>query len=726
MHFSLKLDRLCLAIALGLCSALAIAQDQPNPRPRVGIALSGGGALGLAQIGVLKYFEEHRIPIDYVGGTSMGGLIGGFYATGLTPSELEVIVRDAKWDDLLSSNYQFHDAPIVEKQEWNIQSGTFTLRFGKRLTLPVGINSGQSLALLLSHSTQAYSNLESFDHLPTPFRCVATDLVTGAPAVLDRGSLPKALRATMALPGIFTPVNWEGKVLIDGGVTDNIPVDVVRQMGAEKVIAISLETPRLSASQFTSLTTVLRQTASISVLQNERQSMAKADLVIHVHLQGVSGTDYERSGELIRQGYTAAQSMSHELEAYQIGEPDWQTYITHRRQLIRPTREQGQLVEVFSPQAKVQPSAQHELYRKLGAHDFTVEKLEDVLAGVVAASGLPGAYYEWHNVAGKPEGFRVEFLDRQNAMVLLRPTLSLNISNGERTRTALNVGTTFIPLATYKSRVLGEVNLGSDPAIYGEYYHPFGGSPYFFAAGGTINRLHNSLYDGPKRQTFLQDRVAGWFYTGIGTWRYVQLRMGTQLGYDSYNQGVVLDGLTARSSAFYQPEFTLAFNNQDSGAVPTRGTRLDASTGYVLRDHSYPFIHSRISSIHPVTNRVSGFIRAQADSSFGKSLSFFDRFILGGERNLEAYRFQEFHANTLLDGGAGIILRGPVIKSLSTNLNVAVWHEAARMDLGLDGWQTHQSTTTALFFPSPVGALGIAVAFNENGKARFRLSVGNF
>jgi NTE family protein len=726
MRFHLKLNRVCLAIALGLCSALAIAQDRPNPRPRVGIALSGGGALGLAQIGVLKYFEEHRIPIDYIGGTSMGGLIGGFYATGLTPSELEAIVRDAKWDDLLSSDYQFHDAPIVEKQEWNIQSGTFTLRFGKRLTLPVGINSGQSLALLLSHSTQAYSNLESFDHLPTPFRCVATDLVTGAPAVLDRGSLPKALRATMALPGIFTPVNWEGKVLIDGGVTDNIPVDVVRQMGAEKVIAISLETPRLSAGQFTSLTTVLRQTASISVLQNERQSMAKADLVIHVHLQGVSGTDYERSGELIRQGYAAAQSMSHELEAYQISEPDWQTYITHRRELIRPTREQGQLVEVFSPQAKVQASAQHELYRKLGAHDFTVDKLEDVLAGVVAASGLPGAYYEWRSVVGKPEGFRVEFLDRQNAMVLLRPTLSLNISNGERTRTALNVGTTFIPLATYKSRVLGEVNLGSDPAIYGEYYHPFGGSPYFFAAGGTINRLHNSLYDGPKRQTFLQDGVAGWLYTGIGTWRYVQLRMGTQLGYDSYNHGVVLDGLTARSNAFYQPEFTLAFNNQDSGAVPTRGTRLDASTGYVLRDHSYPFIRSRISSIHPVTNRVSGFIRAQADSSFGKSLSFFDRFTLGGERNLEAYRFQEFHANTLLDGGAGIILRGPILKSLSTNLNFAVWHEAARMDLGLAGWQTHQSTTTALFFPSPVGALGIAVAFNENGKARFRLSVGNF
>ncbi len=715
-----------LAFSLCMSAVLVCAQDQPPPRASVGIALSGGGAFGLAQIGVLKYFEDHHIPIDYIGGTSMGGLIGGFYATGLTPSELEEIVRDAKWDDLLSPNYQFHDAPIVEKQPWNIQSGTFTLRFGKRLALPVGINSGQSLALLLSRNTQAYSNLDSFDQLPTPFRCVATDLVTGSSFVLDHGSLPKALRATMALPGIFTPVNWDGKVLIDGGITDNIPVDVVRRMGAQKVIAISLETPRLSPNQFTSLTTVLRQTASIAVLQNERQSMAKSDTVIHVRLQGVRGSDYERSGELIRQGYAAAQSMGQELAIYQISEVDWQIYAAHRRQLIRSTREQGPLVEVFSPQARVQRNAQHELYRKLGFQSFSLDKLEDVLAGVVAASGLPGAYYEWRSLPGQPQGYRVEFLDRHNSVVLLRPTLSLDISPGERSRTALNVESTFIPVATYKSQLLGEINVGSDPGLHGEYYHPFDGSAYFFAAGGTVNRQHNSLYLGPQRQTFLQDRVAGWFYTGIGTWRFVQLRVGAQIGYDAYNNPVVVDGLSSRSGVFYQPEVTLAFNNQDSGGVPTRGTRLDAAAGYSLRDHSYPFLRSRVTSIHPLAKRVSGFVRAQADSSFGKSLGFFDRFTLGGDRNLDAYRYQEFHANTLLDAGTGIILRGPAIKSLSTNVNLAVWHEGARLDLGLAGWQTHQSTATALFFPSPVGALGFAVAFNEDGKARFRLSVGNF
>lgn len=725
-RFRVKLGYIWLAWALCINAMFVNAQNQPQPRTGVGIALSGGGALGLAQIGVLKYFEDHHIPIDYIGGTSMGGLIGGFYATGLTPSELEEIVRDAKWDDLLSPNYQFHDAPIVEKQEWNIQSGTVTLRFGRRLTLPMGINSGQALALLLSRNTQAYSNLDSFDRLPTPFRCVATDLVSGSTFVLDRGSLPKALRATMALPGIFTPVNWEGKVLIDGGVSDNIPVDVVRKMGAQKVIAVSLETPGLSASQFTSLTTVLRQTASIAVLQNERESMAKADTVIHVPIKGVGGTDYERSGELVRLGYAAANAMGQELASYQVSESEWTTYTERRRQLIRPIKEEGPLVEVSSPQAKVQPNAQRELYRKLGLKPFSVDKLEDVLTGVVAASGLPGAYFEWRDVPDKPQGYRVEFLDRNNEILLLRPTLSLNISADERSRTSLNVGTNFIPRATYKSRLLSEVNFGSDPAIFTEYYHPFDGSAYFVAAGGTISRFHNSLYTGPLRQTFIRDRVAGWFYTGIGTWRFVQLRMGAEIGYDAYNQTVSVDGLSAQSGAYIQPGFTFAFNNQDSGSLPTRGIRLDAATGYSLRGHSYPFFKSRITSMHPVAKRVSGFVRAQADSSFGKSLDFFNRFTTGDDRNLDAYRNQEFHANTLLTGGVGAMLRGPALKGLSTNINLAVWHEAARMDLGLAGWQTHQSTATGVFFPTPLGALGAAVAFKEDGKARFRLFVGDF
>ena len=209
-------------------------------RPSIGVALSGGGALGLAHIGVLRYFEEHHIPVDMVGGTSMGGLVGGLYAVGMDSSQIEALTA-ADWNALLSPIPPFTDQPIVDKQKWNRTFGDLTLRFGKRFSLPAGLNQGESLSLFLNRSTLGYADVSDFDQLPTPFRCVATDLVSGDSVVLSKGSLPVAMRATMSLPGIYTPVKTWKMVLVDGGVLENIPVDAVRNMGAKFVIAVALE-----------------------------------------------------------------------------------------------------------------------------------------------------------------------------------------------------------------------------------------------------------------------------------------------------------------------------------------------------------------------------------------------------------------------------------------------------------------------------------------------------
>ncbi|HYX52495.1 MAG TPA: patatin-like phospholipase family protein, partial [Candidatus Limnocylindrales bacterium] len=429
-------------------------EQRSKPRPRIGIALGGGAALGLAHIGVLKYFEEHHIPIDDIAGTSMGGLVGGFYATGISATDLQEIALDAPWDDLLSPNYRFFDEPIVEKQEWNRQPGWLTLRLGSRLNLPAGINSGQRLALLLSRNTEPYSNLMTFDELPTPFRCVATDLVSGSPVVLDHGSLPKALRSTMAIPGIFTPVAWEGKVLVDGGVTNNLPSNVVRGMGADKVIAVLVQVPSPNAKQFTSLAAVLRQTVSVGIVQNERQGAAEADTLVRVVVKGITPTDYEQSLKIIQQGYDAARAMANELSAYSVSDGEWNDYVAQRKARIRSARKRGPLAQVDAAQPVIQRNAVHELHRKLGAGDFDQDHLEDVLSGIVAAAGLPGAYYEWTRKPEGEEGYRVEFLERPDHILVLRPAVAFNVSNEEPTRAALNLGTTWVPLSTYKSRVV--------------------------------------------------------------------------------------------------------------------------------------------------------------------------------------------------------------------------------------------------------------------------------
>jgi len=200
------------SVILACCSTLGLLLhsgiEAQADRPTVGVALSGGSALGLAHIGVLRYFEEHHIPVDRIGGTSMGGLIGGLYATGMDSSQIRTTVEDADWNALLSPSPPFADQPVSDKQRWNRTFGDFTLRFGKGFSLPSGLNPGETLSLLLSRSTMAYSDVTDFDQLPIPFRCVATDLVSGESVVFSKGSLQTAMRATMSLPGVFTPSSW--------------------------------------------------------------------------------------------------------------------------------------------------------------------------------------------------------------------------------------------------------------------------------------------------------------------------------------------------------------------------------------------------------------------------------------------------------------------------------------------------------------------------------------
>jgi len=202
---------LILACAIGVGSLTptgAVAQEhRGSERPSIGVALSGGAALGLAHIGVIRYFEEHHIPIDEVGGTSMGGLVGGLFAVGMDSGQIESLAQQADWNALLNPSPPFAEQPIVDKQKWKRTFGSLTLRFRKRFALPTGLNPGESLSLFLSRSTLGYPDVSDFDQLPTPFRCVATDLASGGSVVLSKGSLPVAMRATMSRPGIFTPVN---------------------------------------------------------------------------------------------------------------------------------------------------------------------------------------------------------------------------------------------------------------------------------------------------------------------------------------------------------------------------------------------------------------------------------------------------------------------------------------------------------------------------------------
>ncbi len=695
-------------------------------RPSVGLALSGGGALGLAHVGVIKYFEEHHIPIEGVAGTSMGGLVGGLYAAGLNAAQLEDVARNAQWNELLRTAPRYQDRSIAEKQDWFNTELNVTLRFHRNLSLPSGLNTGQMLALMLSRYTGGYGDLKSFDELPTPFRCVSTDLTNSEAFTLESGSLPLAMRATMAIPGIFTPVMWGKRVLVDGGVLDNIPVDVARKFKTNTVIAVSIGNANALPETLNTLTGVLKQVVSVVITQNERRSLEAADLVITVPLRKFDSTDYSQAGGIIAAGYGAAQAMAEKLRPYEVNDAEWREYQQRRAARTRQTPERGRIVAVASPVPAIQKDAAEELKRKLPG-EVDREELENTLTGVASATTLPAVFYGWGK-GEQGEGYKVLLGERQDGgEVLLRPALSMQASGSEPTRVSLRISGVGVRDADYKARVLSEVSIGFDPGLHLEYYHPFDGRAYFVAPGFILQRSDFQSYSGGQHTDAVRDRYAGSFYAGLGTWRFIQWRAGTTAGYDRVNKPVAVDGVVAGSEGFANLETSLLIDKQDSTVQATHGERFSGTFGYSVRDHSYPYLKTSYRRTVPLTRSgLTGFFLANGDTSFGRKLSYYEQYTSGGFANLDAYRLQEFHANTLGVAGGGAFLPVPKVRLGSWKPIVAAWYQAGRFDQGGKGWQTHQSSSIGFFGASPLAPAGIVLSVSENGDLRFRFVFGRF
>jgi NTE family protein len=258
---------------------------------KIGIVLEGGGALGEAHIGVLKWFEQHHIPIDYLAATSMGGLVGGLYSTGKSADDLRAIVKDANWPLLLRGGTPYEDLAFRRKEDARDVPNSIQIGLKNGFTLPPGLNTGQQVNLLVDRETLAYSSIPSFDDLPIPFRCVSTELVSGKAYVFENGPLSEALRATISIPGVFAPVRRGNQIFVDGGLVDNLPTDVARDMGADVVIAIHLQVSKTSAKEIESASEVLSRSVELVVAQNELRGMAGADLLVRINLEDFSSTD---------------------------------------------------------------------------------------------------------------------------------------------------------------------------------------------------------------------------------------------------------------------------------------------------------------------------------------------------------------------------------------------------------------------------------------------------
>jgi NTE family protein len=315
--------RLCAnacAVALALAAlSVPVAAQRPmivrppsHPGPRIGLALSGGSARGLAHIGVLKALERAGIPIDAISGTSMGGLVGGLYAAGYSAEQLETIALDIDWPVMFDDRPEHSTMPLFERATGNTTLLSLPMR-GGRIGLPSGVVAGQHVAELFALLTWPVYGVRDFHKLPIPFSAIATDIATGEPVVLDSGSLAGAMRASMSIPSVFAPASFQGRLLLDGALSRNLPTQDARALGADLVICSDVSEPLIDVKDLHSIVDILNQAISFHGSESVREERKRCDIYIRPDFSGLDPMSFDRTADWIARGDSATQRLAGRL-----------------------------------------------------------------------------------------------------------------------------------------------------------------------------------------------------------------------------------------------------------------------------------------------------------------------------------------------------------------------------------------------------------------------------
>jgi len=634
-----------------------LADVAPIAGPRIGIALDGGGALGLAHIGVLRWMEEHHIPVQYVAGTSMGGLIGGLYATGRSPQEISAFAGQINWDGVLGEATAFRDLAYRRKEDATDFPASLQLAWKKGLRVKEGANSGQQVRLLLDEIALPYSEVKDFNALPLPFACVATDMVTAEKHIFRTGDLNIALRATMSLPGIFPPVRANGTVYADGGLVDNLPVGVAKGMGAEKVIAIYLQTAPLDPKEPLSALTVFGRAISVMIASNEQPSLKAADVVVSIPLQKYTAMQYNRLQEFIDTGYAAAEASKAALLAFAVDDATWEKYTTWRDARKRATP-MPQFVTVNGLNKDLKQRVEAALKDDVGK-PIDPKHVDQQLTQLSGGGRVSDATYGLTQRDGQ-QGLEVTAQEKPFGSTIIRPLIAVDGWNVENILLNLGARVTFMDLGGFRSEWRNDFIVGSELGFFTDYLHPISPQSHmFFSAHGIADNSPLYIYTERYLLALYRERI----YGGGGDLDYIinrksELRVGyeaehmklsTEVGTDDFYP--TEDGRVGLARARYE------YQGVNDATVPTAGFMLYAMTGYwdarPSAGYSFGSAEVRAMEFLPIGERSTIYGAASGGSTLNKNPGGLPLYSLGGSLRLPAYNQNELLTNQyfLFQGG---------------------------------------------------------------------------
>ena len=718
---------LAALIAAALVATAALADDPPPPRPKIGLALGGGGARGGAHVGVLKVLERLHIPVDYVAGTSMGAIVGGLYAAGVPLETIEEELRGTDWSDLLADRPVYRDLVWRRKQD----EGRYLLdlELGLRdwkLHVPSGLRAGQKLGFKLQTLLLPVQQVHDFSLLPLPFACVATDVETGDRVVLDHGDLAQSILASMTIPGAFAPVEIDGKLLVDGGMADNLPVEVVRAMGADIVIAVNVGTPLAKREALASFVGVTGQAFGFLTVRNAERSAALADVVIRPDLSGVDSGDFGSVGEAITRGEAAAAEAEQALaklssdawDPARRRQPDFSSFplafvraegnqrVDSRVILARAGLQEGEPFQI--------PRVRLALRRVFGTSDF-----QWVRFGLDKEEEGTGVVFR---VKEKPWGptyihFGLELVDdlEGDADYVVKANL---------TRTNLN---------RRGGEWRNDIQAGSHPGWRTELYQPLDFRGHFFVAPWAVRvRSRAPIFqDGNRIASYTVDENLVQLDGGIEYGRWGEVRLGV---YRSRVHAEVDTGPPALPTLDVGGggvAFDVGFDNLDRPAIPRHGSQARVHSIFsrtsLGAEESYDRVEL-VASHFRGRGRHTGFAVLQYGTSLGSELPAYDSFVLGGLFSLGGYSEGELRGQVLAGLSTGYHFR---LSNLPSGLGQGVYL-GAELDAANVWDNTSEVSVSDLLYgvtvlvgaDTLVGPVFLAYGWAEGGHDRLYLTVG--
>jgi NTE family protein len=565
------------------------AGEAPH-RPRIGLVLSGGGARGTAHIGVLKVLEQMRVPVDAIAGTSMGAVVGGLYASGLSARDIEKIMTSINWQDAFRDRPPRADLDLRRKEE----EDNFLVKFplylqGGRVVLPKGLIQGQKLTETLRRLTLPVARVSNFDDLPTPFRAVATDLETGESVVMGSGDLTSAMRASVSAPGVFAPVEREGRLLVDGGIADNVPVDVARAMGVDLLIVVDVGSALLPRKELTSAPAISNQMISILIQHNGQAQLATLtpkDVLIRPALGNTSSFDFGNVARVIAVGETAARADAAALAPLAVSEEEMQRYALHR-EVQRVPPPVIDFVKVDAGGEHFGPAADR-LFGELVGKPLDPDAVARRVTALYGRGGLDTLDYQ---VIGDPGHYGLAIDARPSSLGTNYLRFGLSLQDDFQGNATYTAAMRFVmaDITRNAGEWVTDLSIGSTAGISTELFLPLRPVSGWFVMPHLSDVIRDLYLVGESLPAVSGETVPpGLQQDVLAEYRVHTFDFGLDLGYQFGNWGEIRTGVQRE-----QGHYVLAVGDPQDPNLPVQ-----SFTPYDLRNYFIRFTYDRLDDIN--------------------------------------------------------------------------------------------------------------------------------